>query len=183
MLAASCGGGEEKPAPETKKDSARSAAPGPTETTAPESGEKNTSMENNDQNGAAWEDVGGVKVRKNPTVKAQLEGNSYVKYDSYNSGGGAGGYSSEARMTFCPGGKMSMYTQSVTTINVEGAGGNSASEENDDGSFDVYEDEKGNIFLKVKMRKNGEGFIHIRMEGSKIFFDDGRSFSRKAGGC
>lgn len=135
------------------------------------------------ENNANWEDVGGVKVRKKADVKAELEGNSYVKYESYNSGGGSGGYSSETRMTFCPGGQMSLYSQSVTTINVEGAGGSSAGEENDDGTFDVYEDQQGNLFLKLYLRKAGEGFIHIVLEGSNMKFEDGRVLTRKPGGC
>ncbi|TND08225.1 MAG: hypothetical protein FD123_2480 [Bacteroidetes bacterium] len=176
-----CGNAEDSGKIKTA-DSAKKQTTSAGETKAGEN-EQEKKMENSDDNSAAWEDVGGVKVRKNKTVQGQLEGFSYVQFESYNSGGGSGGYSSESRMTFCPGGKMSMYSQSVTTINVEGAGGNSASEESDEGTFEIYEDQKGNYFLKIKLKKSGEGFIHIKLDGGKMTFEDGRSFSRKQGGC
>jgi len=132
---------------------------------------------------SGWEDVGGVKVRRNAAAHAQLSGYAFAKYESYNSGGGAGGSSSEKRLTFCPNGSMKLYSQSVVTMNVGGGGGNSASEEKDEGYWDVYEDQSGNLFLKVRLQKNGEGFLNFTLKDGKMTLGNGQTLSRTTADC
>jgi roadblock/LC7 domain-containing protein len=40
-----------------------------------------------------WETIAGIKVRKNPQAQMILSNGTYSYYQSYNSGGGSGGYS------------------------------------------------------------------------------------------
>jgi hypothetical protein len=139
---------------------------------------KETKMDNND----TWETIEGVKIRKNASMQKQLEGKTYMLFENYNSGGGSGGYNSERRMNLCPGGEITTYEQSHTSIYVEGADASSASEDADSGVWQVYEDAAGNLFLKIKMKKSGEGFVNFQLKDGKLIMG-GQSYSIGKGEC
>lgn len=139
---------------------------------------KNKEMNNNEN----WETIEGVKIRKNASLQKQLEGKTYVLFENYNSGGGSGGYNSERRMNLCPGGEITTYEQSHTSIYIEGADASSASEDADSGTWQVYEDEGGNLFLKIKMKKSGEGFVNFQLKDGKLIMG-GQSYSIGKGEC
>jgi hypothetical protein len=135
-------------------------------------------MDKND----TWETIEGVKIRKNASMQKQLEGKTYMLFENYNSGGGSGGYNSERRMNLCPGGEITTYEQSHTSIYVEGADASSASEDADSGVWQVYEDAAGNLFLKIKMKKSGEGFVNFQLKDGKLIMG-GQSYSIGKGEC
>lgn len=139
---------------------------------------KESKMTNNEN----WETIEGVKIRKNASMQKQLEGKTYVLFENYNSGGGSGGYNSERRMNLCPGGEITTYEQSHTSIYIEGADASSASEDADSGTWQVYEDEGGNLFLKIKMKKSGEGFVNFQLKDGKLIMG-GQSYSIGKGEC
>jgi hypothetical protein len=86
-------------------------------------------------------------------------------------------------MVFCPGGKMGVYGQDVTTMNVPGMGGSSVKKDSDQGDFSVYEDAKGTLYIKMKLAKTGEGFFPYRLNGAKLTVGTGKVMTRRQGGC
>ncbi|MCK6641207.1 MAG: hypothetical protein L6Q81_14090 [Bacteroidia bacterium] len=153
-----------------------------TEKTNSERDDSDDNKESKMSNNENWETIEGVKIRKNATMQKQLEGKTYVLFENYNSGGGSGGYNSERRMNLCPGGEITTYEQSHTSIYIEGADASSASEDADSGTWQVYEDEGGNLFLKIKMKKSGEGFVNFQLKDGKLIMG-GQSYSIVNGEC
>lgn len=111
-----------------------------------------------------------------------IKGKTSVLFENYNSDGGSRGYNSEHRMNLCPGGEITTYEQSHTSIYIEGADASSASEDADSGTWQVYEDEGGNLFLKIKMKKSGEGFVNFQLKDGKLIMG-GQSYSIGKGEC
>lgn len=134
-----------------------------------ESDDSNDDKESEMSENEIWETIEGVKIRKNASMQKQLEGQTYVLFENYNSGGGSGGYNNERRMNLCAGGVITTYEQSHTSIYIEGAVASSASEDADSGTRRVYEDDGGNLFLKIKMKKSGKGFVNFQLKDGKLF--------------
>lgn len=124
-----------------------------------------------------FEDFGGVKLRQNPGIKKKLLGYSWVYVSSYN-GGSSGGISETAKLTFCAPNSVAIYSESLVTMNVPGLGGNSGSSEDDNGTFAVYEDVKGNLFLRLNLNKSGDQFMHFRFLNNKIVPDNNKPFTK-----
>ncbi|MGL4599709.1 MAG: hypothetical protein ACRCYO_19440 [Bacteroidia bacterium] len=141
-----------------------------------------TTTTNTTENMNEWIDEQGIKIRRLPEQEAAMTGKEFVWFDSYNSGGGSGGYSSESHMTLCANGQVSTYEQSQTSVYVEGMDGSSASEDSDSGTWEVYEDASGNLFLKLNMKKGGAGFVNFAIKDGKLLLG-GRSYHIKAAGC
>jgi hypothetical protein len=80
--------------------------------------------------------------------------------ESYNSGGGSGGYNSERRMNSLSGRRNhNIRTESYFPFTLKEQMQAALTEDADSGTWQVYEDEGGNLFLKIKMKKSGEGFV------------------------
>ncbi len=140
------------------------------------------SATSNTENMNDWIDEQGIKIRRFPEQEAAMTGKEYVWFDSYNSGGGSGGYSSESHMTLCANGQVSTYEQSQTSVYVEGMDGSSASENSDSGTWEVYEDTSGNLFLKLNMKKGGSGYVNFSIKDGKLLLG-GRSYHIKSASC
>lgn len=141
-----------------------------------------TNEKQDEGNSEPWITVEGTKIRKNTAMQKRLGGKMYVLFENYNSGGGSGGYNSERRMTLCKSGEVTTYENSQTSIYAEGADASSASEDSDTGTWEVYEDAAGNTFLKVIMKKSGEGFINFALKDGKLIMG-GKSYSITKGDC
>jgi hypothetical protein len=63
-------------------------------------------------------------------------------------------------------------------MNGGGAFGNSASQDEDAGQYEVLEDKAGNTFLHMVLQKNGNKFMQFRMQGVKFLADQGLTFTR-----
>ena len=125
-----------------------------------------------------WTDYGGgTMLRPNSTVAQALSGFNWVYLSSYN-GGSGGGMASKYVATFCGGQNVHIYTESSVSMNGGGAFGNSASQEEDAGQYEVLEDKAGNTFLHMVLQKNGNKFMHFRLEGAKLLAEQGLTFSR-----
>ncbi len=125
-----------------------------------------------------WTDYGGgTMLRRNVAVSRALSGYNWIYLSSYN-GGSGGGMSSKYIATFCGGQNVHIYTESSVSMNGGGAFGNSASQEEDAGQYEVLEDKAGNTFLHMELQKNGTKYMHFRLEGTKLFAEQGLTFRR-----
>jgi|688.fasta_scaffold668511_1 hypothetical protein len=170
------------PAMENKKTDTSSTSTENNVDTGSISSSENESNDNTTENAGKWETVDGVKIRKNTTLQKEMEGKTYVLFENYNSGGGSGGYNSERRMNLCAGGEITTYEQSHTSIYIEGSDASSASEDSDSGTWQIYEDESGNLFMKIKMKKSGEGFVNFQLKDGKLIMG-GQAYSIGKGKC
>ncbi len=130
-----------------------------------------------EKNTQKFEDFGGVKLRQNINMKSKLLGYSWVYVSSYN-GGSSGGISETAKLSFCAPNFVSLSSESLVTMNVPGLGGSNGSSENDSGTFAVYEDTKGNLFLRLTLSKTGDQFMHFRFVNNKIVPDNNKPFTK-----
>ena len=125
-----------------------------------------------------WTDYGGgTLLRRNAAVTQALSGYNWVYLSSYN-GGSGGGMASKYVATFCGGLNVHIYTESSVSMNGGGAFGNSARQEEDAGQYEVLEDKAGNTFLHMVLQKNGNKFMHFRLEGVKIYAEQNLTFTR-----
>jgi hypothetical protein len=66
---------------------------------------------------------------------------------------------------------------------VDGAGGSSASEDDDNGTWRAIENEKGLKLIELKSTKHGTtGYMEIKLEGSKlqmVWYDEWQEFLMK----
>lgn len=134
-----------------------------------------------------WEqDNDGTKFREDYELKAQISGYELVKYTRIN-GGQYGGGSSTTKFTLCSDGSIRYYHQSLTTVSVEGAGGSSASEDEDHGTWKAIENEKGVKILMMRSTKHGNtGFMEIRPDGDKVqmvWYNEWQEFLKKKIEC
>lgn len=125
-----------------------------------------------------WTDYGGgAMLRPNAAVTQALSGYNWVYLSSYN-GGSGGGMASKYVATFCGGQNIHIYTESSVSMNGGGAFGNSASQDEDAGQYEVLEDKAGNTFLHMVLQKNGSKFMHFRLQGVKFLADQSLTFTR-----
>ena len=134
-----------------------------------------------------WEqDNAGTKLREDYELKEQLSGYELVKYTRID-GGQYGGGSSTTRFTLCSDGSLKYYHQSLTSVSVEGAGGSSASEDDDHGTWRAIENEKGLKLIELKSMKHGTtGYMEIKLEGSKlqmVWYEEWQEFLMKKIDC
>ena len=117
----------------------------------------------------SWEqDTQGNKYREDYELKEKLSGFELVKYTRIN-GGQFGGGSSTTTFTLCSDGSMKYYHQSLTSVSVEGAGGSSTSEDDDNGTWKAVETADGYKLLMTTSAKSGiTGFMELKFVGDKI---------------
>lgn len=126
-------------------------------------------------NNEPWISIQGINIRKHPVLQQQLQGHELVAFETYNSGGGSGGRNAEYRMKLCRNGEIHVSENVQVSIYIGGEGQSSTSDESDSGMWDVYENEEGALFLKVVMKKSGEGFVTFTIEDGKVVMS-GRSY-------
>lgn len=124
-----------------------------------------------------WKDYGGVTLRKNDTIARSLSGYSWVYLSSYN-GGAGGGMATQHRMTFCASSTVVVHSESSVSMGVDGAFGNSASREDDQGAYEVLEDRAGNTVLHMTLQKNGQKYMRFLLAGAKMHAEQNLTFSR-----
>ena len=140
----------------------------------------------NSKYGEWQQDSDGTKFREDYELKAQLSGYELVKYTRIN-GGQYGGGSSTTKFTLCSDGSSKYYHQSLTSVSVDGAGGSSASEDDDNGTWRAIENEKGLKLIELKSTKHGTtGYMEFKLEGSKlqmVWYDEWQEFLMKKIDC
>jgi hypothetical protein len=127
------------------------------------------------QNNEPWIDIQGIKIRRHPQWQQELQGRELVSFETYNSGGGSGGRNAEYRMKLCRNGEIHVSENVHVSIYVGELSESSTSDDSDSGTWDVYENADGALFLKVTMKKSGEGFIHFTVQDGKVVME-GRSY-------
>lgn len=138
-------------------------------------------MENPESSTNEWITVQGVKIRRHAEWQA-LESKELVAFENYNSGGGAGGYNNEYRLKLCPNGELHAWQNEHTSMYVDGMNYSGASEDSDTGTWDVYEDETGNLFFRFVMKKSGEGYAHFVVQDGKVMMN-GRAYHVQPCSC
>lgn len=128
-----------------------------------------------ESNNPPWIEIQGIKIRRHLALEEELHGHELVAFETYNSGGGAGGRSAEYRMKLCRNGEIHVSENVHVSIYIGGEGQSSTSDESDSGTWEVYENEDGAFFLKVVMKKSGEGFVNFTIEDGKVVMS-GRAY-------
>lgn len=116
-----------------------------------------------------WEqDEQGNKYGEDYALRDLLRGSELVKYTRIN-GGQYGGGSSTTKFTLCSDGSLKYYHQSLTTVSVDGAGGSNASKEEDEGTWQAIENEKGLKLIILRSAKyNTTGYMEVKPMCSKV---------------
>lgn len=119
-----------------------------------------------------WEKAdNGNKIRRNFNMEKSLGGTRYVCYSSYSSGS-SGGTTTETKLQLCSNMTVTIYEQSSVSVYVDGADGNSSSEESDDGTWQFWEDDHGAQYIQFFFKKQGPSAAVYRKEGNKVRLND-----------
>lgn len=147
---------------------------------------KTTKMKKDNKYGEWEQDADGNKYREDHELKKVLSGYELVKYTRIN-GGQFGGGSSTTKFTLCSDGSIRYYHQSLTTVSVEGAGGSDASQDEDQGTWQAIENEKGLKLIMMRSTKHGTtGYMEIRPDGGKVhmvWYNEWQEFLKKKIDC
>jgi len=133
-------------------------------------------------NNEAWISVQGINIRKHTALQQELQGHELVAFETYSSGGGSGGRNAEYHMKLCRNGEIHVSENVQVSIYIGGEGQSSTSDESDSGTWEVYENEQGQLFFKAVMKKSGEGFVNFSIEDGKIVMS-GRSYHVQSCDC
>ncbi len=125
-------------------------------------------------NNEPWIDVQGIKIRRHPACENELMGRELVAFETYSSGT-SGGRNAEYRMKLCRNGEIHVSENVQVSIYLDGDGQSSTSDDSDSGTWEVYENEDGALFLKVMMKKSGEGFVNFGLQDGKVVMN-GRAY-------
>lgn len=128
-----------------------------------------------ENNNEPWIEVQGIKIRRHCAWQNELQGRELVAIETYNSGGGSGGRNAEYRMKLCRNGEIHVSENVHVSIYVGDASESSTSDDSDSGTWEVYENEDGALFLKVVIKKSGEGFVNFAIQDEKVVMN-GRSY-------
>lgn len=134
-------------------------------------------------NNEPWIEVQGIKIRRHLQWENELKGRELVAFETYSSGT-SGGRNAEYRMRLCRNaspndidGRREIHVSENVHISIY-VGENSESSTTDDsdsGTWEVYENEEGALFLKVLMKKAGEGFVNFGVQDGKVVMN-GRAY-------
>jgi|GEM_PF-6060209 hypothetical protein len=128
-----------------------------------------------------WIDVQGIRIRLNPQWQQELKGKELVAFETYSSGT-SGGRNAEYRMKLCSNGEIHVSENVHVSIYVGDMSESSTSDESDSGNWEVYENADGALFLKVNMKKSGEGYINFGVQDGKVLME-GRAYHVQDCGC
>jgi hypothetical protein len=126
-------------------------------------------------NNEPWIEIQGIKIRRHPALENELKGRELVAFETYNSGGGAGGRNAEYRMKLCRNGEIHVSENVHVSIYVGENNNSTTSDESDSGTWEVYENEEGALFFKAVMKKSGEGFVNFGIQDGKVVMN-GRAY-------
>lgn len=108
-----------------------------------------------------WEEHGGYKLKRNKKIQEQLGGQLATRWFQTTNGALFGG---TTRMELFENGEITVYS------NVKPPSGNGEYKEvSDTGTFAIFEDTKGQVFLQFQMQMSGEGFVGIQFKEGKIW--------------
>lgn len=131
----------------------------------------------------SWTDVGGgVKLRNNAVVQKQLEGRIFARNYEQEIGDGAKN-SIEYSMGLCKQGKMTTHEKTTPIVANKKE---TPTEVYDEGDWQAMEDQKGNLYIRINMKKAGKGFLNFEIKGKDLLLKNGENaeiFSEQAGGC
>lgn len=108
-----------------------------------------------------WEEHGGFRLRKNLAFQSQLEGKTATRWFEATDGSAFGGTT-----------KLVLKTQNDIDIfsNVKPSSGNGGFKEiSDSGKFTVYEDTRGQLFMRFLMKNSGEGFVQLQFKEGRLW--------------
>jgi hypothetical protein len=125
-------------------------------------------------NSEPWIEVQGIKIRRHLTLEDELKGHELVSFETYSSGM-SGGRNAEYRMKLCGNGEIHVAENVHVSIYAGDASESTSSNESDSGTWEAYENEAGAFFLKVVMKKSGQGFMHFSIQDGQIVME-GRRF-------
>jgi hypothetical protein len=128
-----------------------------------------------------WIAVQGINIRRNRSVENELAGHELLAFETYSSGA-SGGRNAEYRMKLCRNGEIYVSENVQVSIYVGDSSNSSTSDDSDAGTWEVYENEDGALFLKVVMKKSGEGFVNFGVQDGKVLMN-GRSYHVTPCGC
>lgn len=133
----------------------------------------------------AWTDVGGgVKLRKNADIQKQLEGRIFARNYEQEVGDGLKN-NIEYSMGLCKQGQMTTH-EKTTAMAKDGNKKESPVEVFDEGQWQAMEDQKGNLYIRINMKKAGVGFLNFEIKGKDLLLKNGENaeiFAEQAGGC
>lgn len=108
-----------------------------------------------------WEEHGGFRLRQNRAFQAQLEGKTATRWFEATDGSAFGGTT-----------KLILKTQNEIDIfsNVKPSSGNGEYKEiSDSGKYTVYEDTRGQLFMRFLMKNSGEGFVQLQFKEGRLW--------------
>ncbi len=125
-------------------------------------------------NNESWIEVQGIKIRRHAALENELRGKELVAFETYSSGT-SGGRNAEYRMKLCRDGQIHVSESVHVSIYVGDMNESSTSDESDSGTWEAYENEEGAFFLKVLMKKSGEGYVNFGIQDGKVVMS-GRAY-------
>jgi hypothetical protein len=114
----------------------------------------------------------------------QFLGGMMLRYlSSYNSGGGAGGISTDRTLHFCSDGSFAYLDASLTTINVPGASASSGGNDRQVGRWRVESATQNSAVIVLSIQGGTEERIRIEYDGEKTFVNGQRWFRVESDAC
>jgi hypothetical protein len=102
---------------------------------------------------------------------------------SYNSGGGAGGISTDRTLHFCSDGSFAYLDASLTTINVPGASASSGGNDRQVGRWRVESATQNSAVIVLSIQGGTEERIRVEYDGEKTFVNGQRWFRVESDAC
>ena len=102
---------------------------------------------------------------------------------SYNSGGGAGGISTDRTMHFCSDGSFAYSGSSLTTINVDGGGASSGGSDRGQGRWRVESATQTSAIVVLNLEDGSTERIAVSYDGTKTFVGNQRWFRIESDTC
>lgn len=144
----------------------------------PNNTEKTDTLKPAANTGHPWENHGGYSIRKNDAFQKELEHKTALRVlENENTVSTEG----TSRMQLCEKNKITIYSKVKPS-----SGNGNLIEISDTGTYTVYEDQRGNLYLRFLMKKSGEGFVEIQFSTGEISLTGPggiEKFALKPGGC
>ncbi len=112
-----------------------------------------------------------------------LSGTMLRYLSSYNSGGGAGGISTDRTMHFCSDGRFAYQGSSLTTIDVDGGGASSGGSDRGQGRWRVESATQTSAIVVLNLEDGSTERITVSYDGTKTFVGNQRWFRVESDTC